>query len=940
MPRFSFRERSQTYSAKTALNEAPLLKILRSYCFQASIPGRQYVSLGRIRSHRKYELQAPGQIEPYFLSALAHLGSCELRRFQKLPKLSFAPKKPRTFCQHAQRRCFSQCHKKLNETGSAKSVTPPRMSEPARACHRSTAFPQVKDGNWRRSETEGEHSFFKPFHKVVDHGAGLIEKGANSTSSQSKTRRAQLQAQLNALENPSFRDEHDRVAYGELSGLMDLVDSTEAPAEADPEHPSESTEEELVEQIQYLKTVRELETKLEKARHTLHLSIKRRDRRRKGTYWHEGAYQDQQQIQAMNVDGVEMTPTSRPTVKLKKEDFLGLVDLYFYSHRSRFLSESPDASPTPLQLDDYSFKLSEDFSPPSNPDCGLVRDEEGTPVSPLYHVEAEIKTRKLNEVKALQSFVDLLLDDYSPLIDLFRAYKALPQPGVSYLSSGVIRLFLQRMSTPWRTSEKAMVRYLSLLDDMQLVGLPITAWEWSSAIYLAGQSFNNVSDSDVTAAFGMWRRMEKDAGVLARAVTFNILFDIAIKADKFVLAEEILREMHHRGFRLNRLGRVSLIYYYGKKGDGDGVRKAYRDFVEAGEIVDTLVLNCVMASLINAQEPAAAEQIYERMKGMQERLRRGTSADGEEVLFLKYPPPGPVKIGTEMASNALGRVLLNASRLKTILPLHHAELQNIMPLTPDAITYRTLMHHHAKTSGNIDRLTVLLDDMTRQFGIPITQLTFQLLFRGFAMHGGSHLSDAKWTEQRLKIAWAACLVCMKAVKTKDSGASQNLTRLDLPSSKDAEAMAADDEKRAIEEASKRPKPRKPTAWDTFIKQFLRPYPEAERFDLYLTSADASESSPEDESCKGEEYQVPRVDLTPKSFSPGDEADINPIQPNKHLVIWVIRAFTRCTTSRSVVEDVWYQIARIWRPGDIKEKAVAIRELRRALGYCDMHGKSG
>jgi pentatricopeptide repeat protein len=939
MPRFLPRERSRTCSAISGLNEAHLLTVLQSYCFEAAIPGRQDVSHRWIRSHRKYELQVPRQVEPYFLSAFANLGSCEVQPSSKLRKLSFSPKKTGTFYQNAQRRWFSKCRAayKLTESRLAKPATPPQISESAPASYRSTVFPQIKDGNWRRSETEGENSFFKPFHEVVDYGAGLMEKGANSTSPQGKTRRAQRQAQLGALEKPSLGDEHDRVAREELGGLMDLTDSTDIPAAADLEDSSESTEEELVEQIQYLRTVRELEKKLEKARHTLHLSIKRRDRRRKGSYWQEGAYQNQQQIKVMDVNGVEMRPASRPTVNLKKEDFLGLVDLYFYSHRSRFLSESPDASPTPLQLEDYSFKLSEDFSPPTNPECELVRDEEGTPVSPLYHVEADIKTRKLNEIKALQSFVDLLLDDYSPLLDLFRAYKALPQPGVSYLSSGVIRLFLQRMSTPWRSSEKAMVRYLSLLDDMQLAGLPITAWEWSSAIYLAGQSFNNVSNTDVTAAFGLWRRMEKDAGVPARAVTFNILFDIAIKAEKFVLAEEILREMHHRGFRLNRLGRVSLIYYYGKKGDGDGVRKAYRDFVEAGEIVDTLVLNCVMASLINAQEPAAAEQIYERMKGMQERLRRGTSADSEEALFLKYPPPGPVKIGREMASNALGRVLLNASRLKTLLPLHHAELQSIMPLTPDAITYRTLMHHHAKTSGNIDRLTVLLDDMTRQFGIPISQLTFQLLFRGFAMHGGSHLSDAKWTEQRLQIAWAACLVCMKAGKSKNGGASPKLTRLELPSSKDAEAMAADDEKRAIEEASKRPKPRKPTAWDTFIKQFLRPYPEAERFDLYSTSTDASESSPEDESCKGEEYQVPKIDLTPQASSPRDEADINPIQANKHLVVWVIRAFTRCATRRSVVEDVWYQIARIWRPGDDKERAVAIRELRRALGYCDRHG---
>ncbi len=867
------------------------------------------------------------------------MGSCQLRHCRESPKILLARKASEATAQSSQRRWLSACRttKNKSEVESAKSVVPRKLDTTSSSEERASSS-QIECDNERAANAQTERLSFKPFYEVVDHGTGPVGQNADSTNNQSIERRAKLQAEVTSLENAHGKIENDRVAYSELQELMDSETSEDTLTKADQDDSTEPTEEELVEQIHYLRSVRELENKLEKARHKLHLSMQRRDQKRKRAYWQQEAYQDQQRVEMMDLTEAEMTPASRPTVKLKKEDFLGLVDLYFYSHRSRFLSESPDASPTPLQLEDYSFKLSEDFSPPTNAESDLVRDEEGTPVSPLHHIEAEIKTRKMNEIKVLQKFVDLLLDDYSSLSDLFRAYKALPQPGVLYLSGGVIRLFLQRMSTPWRKSEKAMLRYLSLLDDMQLARLPITAWEWSSAIYLAGQSFNNVSNSDVSAAFRVWHQMEKDAGVAARDVTFNILFDIAVKAEKFVLAEEILREMHDRGFRLNRLGRVSLMYYYGKKGDGDGVRKAYRDFVEAGEIVDTLVLNCVMASLINAQEPAAAEQIYERMKGMQERLRRGKNVDGDEALFLKYPPPGPDKIGTEMASNALGRVLLNASRLKTVLPDHHDELQNVMPLTPDAITYRVLMYHHARTSGNIDRLTVLLDDMTRQFRIPITQLTFQFLFRGFAMHGGSDRSDAKWTQQRLRIAWAACVVCMNAGKAKDSGTSQKPGRLDLPSVEDAEAIAADDEKRDNEAASKRPKPRRPTAWDTFIKQFASPYPETKPFDLYATFVDVAEPEGEDEAGRDEGYRLPRVDLTPKSTPAEETADPSSIQPTKHLVLWAIRAFARCTATRSVLEDVWYQIQRIWRPRDVNEKAVAIRELRRALRYCDTHGR--
>lgn len=821
---------------------------------------------------------------------------------------------------------------------AAKSATPSRRSELTSSSEADSISLQIRREDEHGAELDGGTPFSNPFYEVVERGSGLIKHNTDTRSHLSREIRAQLQAQLGALEKETRESNVGQDADKELQDAIETENREDFSTEAHRKGSPEPTEQELVEQIRYLRTVRELENKLENARHKLHVSMEKSQKRRAGAYWQEGAYRDQEKIEMMDLGEVDMTPASRPTVKLKKEDFLGLVDLYFYSHRSRFLSESPDTSPTPLQLDDYSFQVSEDFSPPTSPKLDLVRDEEGTPVSPLYHVEAEIKNRKLNEIRALQNFVDLLLDDFSPLKDLFQAYKALPQPGVSYLSAGVIRLFLQRMSTPWRASEKAMLRYLSLLDDMQLVGLPITAWEWSSAIYLSGQSLSNVSNSDVAAAFRVWRQMEKEAGVAARDVTFNILFDIAAKANKFVLAEEVLREMHDRGFRLNRLGRVSLIYYYGKRGDGDAVRKAYRDFVEAGEIVDTLVLNCVMASLINAQEPTAAEQIYERMKGMQERLRKGTNADGEEALFLRYPPPGPETIGTEIASNALGRVLLNASRLKIALPKHHAELQNVMPLTPDSTTYRTLMFHHAKTSGNIDRLTVLLDDMTRQFRIPMTHLTFQFLFRGFAMHGGSERDDAKWTQQRLQIAWTACLVCLKAGRAKTVVQRQQTSRLDLPSVKDAEAMAAEDEKRISDELSRKPKQRKPSAWEAFIKQFTTPYPKTDTFDLYSTSLDVSEPQVEEEAGPGEEYVLPRVSLRPKMTSSEDTADMNPIQPNKHLVLWAIRAFTRCTASRPILEDLWHELTRVWRPSDFGEKAVAMRELRRALRYCDTHGR--
>ncbi|KAJ9612446.1 hypothetical protein H2200_004043 [Cladophialophora chaetospira] len=521
--------------------------------------------------------------------------------------------------------------------------------------------------------------------------------------------------------------------FHDLKAFHDKVESkTEEEKAQDGLHASEVL---LKEQMELLGSVRQLEEKLAKAKTSLSDSL---------------CNATASQVQVAERQSTEPT---QPKVVLTKDDYKNLVDLYFHTHTSRFDPESPHSSPTPMVLEDYAFKLSEDFAPPK---AYAEFYEDEAYESPLKQVERMIRDRQVREVTAFKAFVDLLLDDYSSNLALFRAYKQLPQPGVAFLPKGTVRVFLQRMSTPWQKNEKSMIRYLSLIDDMQKADLPITQAEWASAIYLAGRSFSKVTDTDLNASMRLWKHMEQEAGVTAHNVTFNILFDIAVRANKFPLAQMMLKEMHDRGLQLNRLGRVSIIYYHGLRGDGDAVRKAYRDFVDAGEIVDTLVLNCVMAALYNAQEPTAAEQIYERMKNLHANTRRETRSDGSIAYYRQYPGPGSDVIDRELAANALKRTLLQSRRLKDILPAHHQALQEIMPLRPDHITFRTMISYHANVSGNLNRITVLISEMSKMFGLAMQSIHYQLLFKGFALHGATRSPDATWSLKRLQMVWDSC----------------------------------------------------------------------------------------------------------------------------------------------------------------------------------------
>lgn len=335
----------------------------------------------------------------------------------------------------------------------------------------------------------------------------------------------------------------------------------------------------------------------------------------------------------------------------------------------------------------------------------------------------------------VEALVRVLNNENATQEDVFNVYSALPFPGVSHLQEEVRRLLLRRLSLVEMKTQRSSMRFLSVIDDMKAADLPIEEDAWNSAIAFAGRCFVRVTAVEVEAAIRMWKEMEQEAGVKSGKVTFNVLFDIATKAGKFVLADMILQEMANRQLPLNRFARTGLIYYYGLKGDGQGVRRAYREFVDAGHIVDTLVMDCVVVSLLKAGELPAAEQVYERMKQM---FARKTDA--------KVP-----SIGWKETRD-LGRVLDRAEHVWRSDPCKRQQLQDEQLLAPGLRTYTILIEHHVCVTGELRRITRLLDEM-QSFGVPIHGKIFLRLFKGFAYHGGIRYTS--WTKVRLESVWAA-----------------------------------------------------------------------------------------------------------------------------------------------------------------------------------------
>jgi pentatricopeptide repeat protein len=410
-----------------------------------------------------------------------------------------------------------------------------------------------------------------------------------------------------------------------------------------------------------------------------------------------------------------------------REELMALVDQYDNESSADRLPAPEIASPT-----QYS----------SERKLVISNTEQDAHWPPLIYVwpaqgeerkAVETLERTLNELK-----VDP--DEY------YRLYRALPAPRVPFLTADTRHKLLNVMGVVERKDEQTMLRYLSIIDDMKTVGIPLTVSEWNIAISFAGRYVARTSEAEVEGALRMWREMEHVADVRANAATFNILFDVATKAGKFRLGEMIYQEMENRGYPFNRFHHVSVIHYYGLRADGEGVRKAYKALVEAGEIVDTVVLNCMMASLIRAYEPQGAIQIYDRMKKLHE-TKSGSSLPSRDYKERRA------------VTKSLMKLAVRAKQHPSRLPA----FQEQSVIAPDTKTYRILIHYIAVKSGDLHRTAKLLDEM-RWFDVPPHGSIFLALFKAFSIHGGVRYSH--WTQSRLESVWKAYLQALDSQKSQ------------------------------------------------------------------------------------------------------------------------------------------------------------------------------
>ncbi|KAK1962316.1 hypothetical protein LY78DRAFT_616197 [Colletotrichum sublineola] len=305
------------------------------------------------------------------------------------------------------------------------------------------------------------------------------------------------------------------------------------------------------------------------------------------------------------------------------------------------------------------------------------------------------------------------------LDEIYETYRSLPEPRMMFLNKRYRHRLLKICGRASKKGAQRMMQYLSLIEDMKDCGIEIRRNEWNYAISSATNLVSRTTEAEAESALEMWKDMEAQSKRAApNSITFNILFEAASKAGNFELAEMLYKEMKTRGIPFNRYHHVSLIHFFGLYEVADGVRAAYKEMVESGETVDTVVLNCLVFGFLRCGEDKAALKVYNFMRKTRSKY------------VVAKPKPSTTEAGPQR------------------------QQQQIADVTPDLRTFRSLVSYFGTQKGDLGQVVQVLADMT-EFQIPMHGSIFLALFDGFSRHGKVVFSE--WSPDRLENILSALL---------------------------------------------------------------------------------------------------------------------------------------------------------------------------------------
>ena len=424
---------------------------------------------------------------------------------------------------------------------------------------------------------------------------------------------------------------------------------------------------------------------------------------------------------------------------------------------------------------------SEDRQTSSTPIKSLLRDETPLPPTCIHLRRTQSNsTPRLRpgtpvEMRNLLLFLRELsgIREHSSLDRLFTLYRALPTPRLSYLRIEEINHLLSCfMSAPIRT-DILMIRYLSILDDMRELKLPITRKEWITAISYVGQRCNNkVGPPEIIAVLKLCYQLEEKVGAEPGPTLFNILLDMASQAKQYSLISTILAEMEYRHIPHDRYTYTTLLTWYGSIRDASSIREIFKELVQHGELVDTVIFNASLLAFIKCGQLDTAEEIFSRMKSLgKEYLGTSVKRTLPSGLNSDSSPISPTR--NPHASRQLGKQLKYEAKAH-----QQSNHPNKVPFPgdlglqtycgPNIVTFSIFLHRYCQ-KGDFEKVTTLLEDMKNR-KISLEASTFISMFRGFSAFGEGRTKLSRWTVERIEVVYASLIRKILQERKSQAGA--------------------------------------------------------------------------------------------------------------------------------------------------------------------------
>ncbi|GAM87205.1 hypothetical protein ANO11243_052270 [Dothideomycetidae sp. 11243] len=303
------------------------------------------------------------------------------------------------------------------------------------------------------------------------------------------------------------------------------------------------------------------------------------------------------------------------------------------------------------------------------------------------------------------------------------AYHKIPEPRVKYLGHRTLTDLLKTLRQAEIKTAECSKLYMIIMDDMARSAMDPSVRDLTSALVFAGRIVGIDPNEGLEKAMDIFRQME-EGNRRADIVTFNTLGDLALRARRFDLFRSLLTETKQRGIQQDRYTGMLKIRYWGLLRNASRVKRAYRDMVAQGELVDTVVLNCVIKYLSVAGDHFTAEKTFERMKEI----------DDDKSHRQKVVPSDQWDKQRQLA-----KILRYSSWLFRFDRKSLQQLQDATPTCPNTHTYRIIIRHHCFATGNLHRIIDLLVEMQDR-GLFLTRPVFFMVFAGFATHRRGNFS--------------------------------------------------------------------------------------------------------------------------------------------------------------------------------------------------------